>query len=117
LNATSCGLMYTDQSQCRYPDLHVNKLAGHVGDNIGRPAFGGAQILLLDAAQNQVAQATADPSGNFSFPGALVGTFQLRVVGAAFTPVHTLIHFEPAASRSSLEIEADSLSCSTVRAK
>jgi hypothetical protein len=117
LNWTSCGLMYTDQSQCSYPDLHVDKLAVHLADSIGRPVFGGAEVFLLDAAQNQVARASTGASGNFSFPGPLVGTFQLRVEGGAFTPVHTPIHFEPTAGSSSLEIEAASLGCSTVRVK
>jgi hypothetical protein len=79
--------------------------------------LGGAQIVLLDGAQNEVATASTDPSGNFSFPASLLGTFQLRIEGSAFTPVHTPLHIEPAAASSSLEIEAASLSCSTVRAK
>jgi hypothetical protein len=114
---TSCGLTYTDQSQCRYPDLHVNTLAGHVSDSLARPVYLGAQIILLDAAQNQVVHATPDQSGNFSFPGPLMGTYQLRVEGAAFTPVHTPLHIEPTARSSSLEIETASFSCGTVRAK
>lgn len=114
---TSCGLMYTDQSQCPYPDLHVNKLRGQVSDSIGRPVFAGAKITLLDAAKNQVAQASTDPSGSFSFPDSLVGTFQMRIEGAAFTPVHTPIHIEVTAAKSFLEIQGASLSCSTVEAK
>jgi len=117
LSWTSCGLMYTDQSQCRYPDLHVNKVAGHLSDSAGRPPFGGANISLWDATQNQVSQASTDASGNFSFPGLLAGTFQLRIEGGGFTPVHVPIHYEPTTGSSSLEIETAPFSCSTIRSK
>ena len=116
LTWTSCGLMYTDQGQCPYPNLHVNKLAGHVTDSIGRPVVG-AEISLLDETQKRVAQVSTDPSGEFSAPDLLVGTFQLRVEAKTFTPVHTLLNIEPAARSSSLEIKAESLVCSTVRKK
>jgi hypothetical protein len=111
LNFTSCGLMYTDQSQCPQPELRVKKLEGHVG------AMRGAEIVLLDAAHNQVAHVSTDPSGNFSFPGPLAGTFELRIDGGGFTPVHTPLHIEPSAGSSSLEIEGAVLGCSAVRVK
>jgi len=114
---TSCGLMYTDQFQCPQPDLHVKKLEGHVRDSVGRP-LGRTEIVLLDPAQNQVANVSTDLNGNFSFPGSLAGTFELRIDGAGFTPVHTPIRIEPGAGRSSLEIEAAyGDGCSTVRAR
>lgn len=116
LNFTSCGLMYTDQSQCPHPDLHVKKLEGHVSDSVGR-AMRGAEIVLLDDAQSQVSRVSTDPNGNFSFSGPLAGTFELRIDGGGFTPVHTPLHIEPTTGSSSLEIEADVLGCSTVRVK
>jgi hypothetical protein len=117
LNATSCGLMYTDQIQCPKLDLHVKKLEGHANDSMGR-ALRRAEIVLLDATRSQVVHISTDPDGNFSFPGPLVGTFELRIDGGGFNPVHTPLHVEPTAGSSSLEIEAAyGLSCSTVRVK
>jgi len=118
LSGTSCGLMYTDQRQCPHPDLKANKLAGHVSDS-EHAAVGGAQIFLLDEAQNQAAYARTDPSGNFSFPGPLVGAFQLRVERGGFSPLYTPLHIEPNAGSSHLEIEVAAYGngCSTVRAK
>jgi hypothetical protein len=58
-----------------------------------------------------------DPNGTFSFPGPLVGTFELRIGGGGFTPVHTPLHIEPTAVSSFLEIEAHGFGCSTVRVK
>jgi len=114
---TSCGLMYVDQSQCKHPDLRVNKAAGRVTDEMGRAMSGGIEILLLDESQTRVATALTDSSGNFSFPDPLSGTFQLRVDFGGFAPIHTPIRVDPAAGRSSLQIQASLLSCSTIRAK
>jgi Carboxypeptidase regulatory-like domain len=105
LTWSSCGLMYTDLRQCPQPDLHVKKLEGHASDPEGR-AVRRAEIVLLDAAQNQVAHASTDSAGNFSYPGPLAGTFELRIEGAGLNPVHTPIHIEPTALNSSLEIDA-----------
>lgn len=105
---TSCGLMYTDQSQCPQLDLHVKKLEGNVNAR--------AELVLLDATQSQVAHVSTDANGNFSFPGPLAGRFELRIEGA-FTPVHTALHIAPTAGNSSLEIEAAFFGCSTVRVK
>jgi len=116
LTSTSCGLMYTDLSQCQRTELHVNKLAGHVSDSSGGAMFG-AQIFLLDTEQNLAAYASTDRLGNFSFPDPLVGIFQLRIERAGFTAVHRSIYIEPTAGSSSLEIEAGFLSCGAVWAK
>lgn len=116
LTWTSCGLMYTDQSQCPQPDLRVKRLEGRAGDSTGRAAQP-MEIVLLDAARQQVAHVSTDPNGDFSFPGPLVGTFELRIDGSGYTPVHTPIHIEPDANDSSLEVEVQRLSCSTVRMK
>jgi hypothetical protein len=108
--------MYTDQAQCPQPELHVKKLEGHAS-NMGA-AVRRAEIVLLDAAQSQVAHVTTDPNGNFSFPDPLVDTFQLRIDGGGFTPVHTSLYIEPSAGNSSLEIEAAyGIGCSMIRAK
>ena len=117
LMATSCGLMYMDQIQCPQPDLYVNKLQGHASDDSMRRAGLRAEIALLDAARSQVAHASTDADGNFSVPDAPMGTFELRIDGAGFTPVHTPIHIEPTTRSSSLEIEAPAIGCTSVRAK
>lgn len=88
LKWTDCGLMYTDQLQCPQLDLHVKKLEGHASDSMGR-ALWSADIVLLDATQSEVVHVSTDPHRNFSFPGPLVGTFELRIDGEGFTPVHT----------------------------
>lgn len=118
LTFTSCGLMYQDLFQCPHPDLHVKTLQGHVSDSAGR-AVRRAEIVLLDATRNQVAHVSTDPNGEFSFPDPLVGTFELRIDGGGFSPVHAQLHIEPTArASSSLEIAAESLlGCSTVRVK
>jgi hypothetical protein len=117
LTWTSCGLAYTDLRQCPQPDLHVKKLEGHASDSMGRAARR-AEIVLLDAARNQVAQVSTDPNGKFSFPGPLVGTFELRIDGGGINPVHTSLHIEPTARDSSLEIDAAyGASCSWVWTK
>jgi len=117
LTWTSCGLMYTDLRQCPQPDLHVKKLEGHASDSMGR-AVRSAEIVLLDAAQNQLAHVSTDANGNFSFPDPLVGTFELRIDGGGFNPVHAPLHIEPTAGSSSLEIDAAyGASCSTVWVK
>lgn len=96
LSWTSCGLAYTDQLQCPHPDLHVKKLEDHASDSMGR-GLRRAEIVLLDPAQNPVAHVSTDPDGNFSFPGPLVGTFELRIDGGGFSPVHTALHIQPTA--------------------
>jgi len=113
LTWTSCGLGYMDQLQCPQPDLYVNKLEGRVS------AFRGAEIVLLDVAQSEVVHVSTDRNnGDFSFPGPLAGTFELRIDGGGFTPVHTPLHIEPTAANSALEIEtSNGFACSTVRAK
>jgi len=117
LRWTSCGLMYTDSLQCPQPDLNVKKLEGHASDSMGR-GLRRAEIVLLDPAQNQVAHVSTDPNGNFSFPGPLVGTFELRIDGGGFNPVHTALHIEPTAGSSSMEIDAAyGMGCSTVWVK
>jgi hypothetical protein len=109
--------MYTDQLQCAKLDMQVKKLEGHVSDSVGR-ALRSAQIVLLDTDQSEVVHVSTDPNGNFSFPGPLVGTFELRIDGGGITPVHTPLHIEPTAGNSSLEIEtAPGIGCSTVRVK
>jgi hypothetical protein len=115
LLVTSCGVMYTDQLQCPALDLHVRKLAGHVGNLAGSNR---AQLVLLDGARSEVAHLETESDGRFSFDGTLEGTFELRIEGEAITPVHTSIHIEPTAHRESLEIEASyGAGCSTVRVK
>jgi hypothetical protein len=117
LSWTSCGLMYTDLLQCHQPDLHVKKLEGHASDSMGR-GLRRAEIVLLDPAQNQVAHVSTDPDGNFFFPGPLVGTFELRIEGGGFNPVHTALHIEPTAGSSSIEIDAAyGMGCSSVWVK
>jgi hypothetical protein len=89
---TSCGLSYTDLRQCPRSDLRVRKLDGHVSDSMGRGVLR-AEIVLLDQAQNPVVHVTTDLNGNFSFPGPLVGTFELRIDGGGFSPVtHAASH-------------------------
>jgi hypothetical protein len=105
LTWTSCGLMYTDLRQCSQPDLHVSKLEGRVSDSMGH-AVRTAEIVLLDAAQNQVALMSTDSNGNFSFPDPLVGTFELWIGGAGINAVHTQVHVEPTARNASLVIDA-----------
>jgi hypothetical protein len=110
LTWTSCGLMYMDQSKCPQLDLYVKKLQGHMSRS---PRV---EIVLRDAAQNLIAHVNTDPDGNFSFPGPLAGTFDLRIDGGAITPVHTQLHIDPTAPGSSLEIQRGSLtSCTAVR--
>src|SRR5579863_8344450 len=77
---------HTDLRQCPQPDLHVKKLEGHASDPVGRPVRSG-EIVLLDAARKQVAHASNDSGGNFSFPGPLVGAFDLRIDGGGLNPV------------------------------
>ncbi len=117
LTWTSCGLWYTDQLQCPQVELHVKKLEGHATGSMGR-APQRLEIVLLDATQSQVAHVNTDTYGNFSFPGHLVGTFELRIDGGGVTPVHTPLHIEPTAGDSSLEIQAGyGVGCSTVQVK
>jgi hypothetical protein len=95
----------------------VKKLEGHASDSMGR-AVRRTEIALLDEAQSQVAHVSTDPNGNFSFPGSLVGTLELRIGGGGFSPLQTPLHIEPAAGGSSLEIEvAYGIGFSTVRVK
>ena len=116
LTWSSCGLSYIDQRQCPQPDLHVKKLEGHVSDSNGA-AVGRGVIVLLDASQNQVASVSPGRDGNFSFDGALAGTFELWMGMSGLSPVHTPIQIEPTASVSSLEIEAAYGTCSAIRAQ
>jgi Carboxypeptidase regulatory-like domain len=97
--------MYTDQRQCPQPDLHVKKLEGHVSDSNGGPVRGAGEIVLLDAAGSLAANVGIDRDGNFSFPGPLEGTFELRIERGGFNPAHTPLHIESTADGSSLEIE------------
>jgi len=116
LTWTSCGLQYIDLFQCTQLDLHVTMLEGHATGSVGRPPHQ-VEILLLDAAQNLVAHVSTDSKGNFSFPGSLAGTFELRIEGGGITPVHALLDINPSAANSSLEIEAGYGRCTSVRAK
>jgi hypothetical protein len=117
LSWTSCGLMYMDLLQCPQPDLHVKTLEGHASDSMGR-GLRRVEIVLLDPAQSQVAHVSTDPNGNFSFPGPLVGTFELRIDGGGFNPVHTALQIEPTAANSFIEIDAAyGMVCSTVWVK
>lgn len=113
---TSCGLSYMDLRQCTRSDLRIKKLDGHVSDSMGR-GVRRAEIVLLDEAQNPVVHLTTDPNGNFSSSGPLAGTFELRIDGGGFNPVHAPIHIEPTANASSLQIQAAyGIGCSTTRA-
>lgn len=116
LTWSSCGLGYTDLLRCPQLDLHVKKLEGHASDSMGR-GLRRAQIVLLDATQSPVVRVSTDANGNFSFPGPLIGTFDLRIEGGGINPVHTPLHIEPSAGGSSLEIQAGYGTCSTVRVK
>src|ERR1700722_11019193 len=116
LTWSSCGLQYIDLFQCTQLDLHVTMLEGHATGSMGRPPHQ-VEILLLDATQNQVAHVSTDSKGNFSFPGSLAGTFELRIEGGGITPVHALLDINPSAANSSLEIEAGYGRCTSVRAK
>jgi len=117
LTWTSCGLEYIDQRQCPQSDLHVKKLEGHVSDPHGGPPVRTGVIVLLDAAQSQVALVSPDRDGNFSFPDPLVGRFELWIGRGGFSPVHAQLYIEPTAISSSLEVEAAYGTCSAVRAR
>lgn len=117
LSWTSCGLMYMNLRQCPQSDLHVKKLEGHVNDPGGLPVPG-AEIVLLDPAQNQVGQLSADSHGDFSSPDPLSGPFELWASVAGFNLVHTTLHIEPTAPNATLVIDAAyGEICSSVWAK
>lgn len=114
LSYTSCGLMYKDALQCPQFDLRMKTLKGRVSDG-GRRAVPYARIALLDAAKREVASVSADLHGDFFYSRPLEGAFELRMGGPGFTPMHALIHLEPAARDVALEIQVGNLGCSTIR--
>ncbi|HET9320182.1 MAG TPA: carboxypeptidase-like regulatory domain-containing protein, partial [Bryobacteraceae bacterium] len=94
LGWTSCGLWYADRSQCPQSDLQVEQLSGQVLDASGA-AIPDAKILLFDPGETLVERLQSDNAGKFTSPHSLVGTYQLVVSSAGFTPLRRTLHAEP----------------------
>ena len=122
LQATSCGLIYSDLSMCPRPDLRVSKLEGRIAsDETGGPLRFGAEILLIDAANREAGHASAGPNGEFSMPGASAGAFELRIEGNGLAPMRTPIYIDPSidpgAGGSFLEVDGAYFGCTKVKVK
>jgi len=98
LGWTSCGLNYTDGSQCKQRDVAANKLSGRVLDATGA-AIREADILLLDLNGDNVEKIQSDSGGQFATPRSLDGVYQLVVRSAGFTTFGGLVRFESNADR------------------
>jgi hypothetical protein len=91
---SSCGLAYVDRSKCPKGDLQIEQLSGQVLDASGA-VIADAKILLFDTAGTLVERLSSDGMGKFTSPHTLVGTYQLVVSTAGFTPLRTTVHAEP----------------------
>jgi hypothetical protein len=91
---TSCGLQYTDASQCPQSDLSQRRLSGQVTDANGG-AIQDAVISVLDRGEILVERLRSDGAGKFVSPSRLAGTYQLVVTGAGFTPLRAAVRLRP----------------------
>ena len=80
---TSCGLWYSDASNCPQGDLHIGELSGRVLDT-GGAAIAGASILLFDPTGKLVKRLQSDRTGTFASNHPLAGTYQLVVSHCSF---------------------------------
>jgi hypothetical protein len=94
LGWTSCGLWYSDASNCPQGDLQIGELSGRVLDT-SEAAIAGASILLFDPAAKLVEQLQSDRTGTFTSNHLLAGTYQLVVSMPGFTPLRRTVHKEP----------------------
>jgi len=94
LGWSTCGLYYSDLSQCPQPELTVAQVCGDVFDPSGA-VISKAQILLLKGEENPVAVAetSSDAKGHFFLPSPAVGTYELYAKGpSGFRGAHSTIH-------------------------
>ncbi len=99
LGWSSCGLSYTDTSNCRQSDLQIEHLSGQVLDPAGA-VIPHAKITLHDAGGTLVEQLQSDSEGRFASPRPLEGLYELAVTSAGFTPYRRTVRAEPHSERT-----------------
>lgn len=82
----SCGAWVHDRTTCRQVPLRLSRLAGRVVDSAGG-SLPGATLLLLDAAQAELARVNADDQGRFASPVSLRPGRTLAIYKLGFTPL------------------------------
>jgi hypothetical protein len=80
-----------------------------------------AHLLLIEHGEAVVERLESDSAGRFASPHSLIGTYELVVSGAGFTPLRTTVHAvasgsSPRLSRLTVQLGASGL-CSTAYAK
>ncbi len=99
LGSTSCGLYYTDASECAHPELKVDELCGRVADTTGA-VIANAEIRLLENGDQPKLVEEVDASGGFHLRSLGSGTYQLIVTAPGFSPLHTAVHYSAGTSTS-----------------
>ncbi len=116
LGWTSCGLFYSDRSQCPQTDLHMDRLAGRVVDQTGA-AIPGAEVLLSYVSGNLMQRVRNQNTGEFDSLRPADGTYQLIVRANGFTTLRRTLIVEPNGT-SSLEVRLGILGlCSDTKAQ
>ena len=101
---TSCGLWYSDASQCRSADLQLDRLAGRVTDSGGGSVWG-AEIVLFDANQKVVESLRSDQQGNFASLASLAGDYRLVVSRPGFTTLRATVHAQGGSAHSPFSVK------------
>jgi len=100
LGWTSCGLFYTDASQCAQPELSVDELCGSVADTSGA-AIPDAEVHLLEKGDQPKVVEGVDASGGFHLRSPGSGTYELIITAPGFSPLHAVVHYRAGTSDGS----------------
>ncbi len=86
LGAWDCGTWVHNRATCPQAPLRLSRLAGRVVDATRAP-LPGATVLLLDAAEAELARVRTDDQGRFALPIAPRAGFTLAIYRLGFTPL------------------------------
>ncbi len=115
LGETSCGLSYTNHSECPQTNLNLTRIGGHIFDESGG-GIANAEALLLDVNGRLVQQARTDIAGNLASFRAADGRYQLIVRETGFTPLRATLTVEANGTSSPLEVQLGILGrCSRIQ--
>ena len=93
IGMTSCGLYYSDRSQCPQAEMRMEQLSGQVIDSSGA-SVPNAKIELFDSEKRSIEDIRSDGQGMFSSLRNLVGSYELLIRSPGFSPYHGTVHLD-----------------------
>jgi hypothetical protein len=94
LGWTSCGMLYSDRSDCQRGDVSLDRFAGIVTDVTGAN-IPNAKIVLRDESAAIVEVLNSTNDGKFTSASSLAGAYTLEASFAGFRPYHGRVHIDP----------------------